>query len=232
VAALAGFVSWERRTSDPLLPIQFFRSRAFSASNAAVFLLFGSALAGLFFYSQVLQIVMHYGPLATGIRLSPWTVTVFFFAPVAGLLVSRVGERPLVAAGLLLQGVASAWFAVIADPAMSYGSMIPPFVISGIGISIAMPALMTAVFGSVPDSGIGTASGTFSVMRQLGSAFGIALAVAVFAAVGGYGSVQDFSDGFAAASATAAVVALIGVPVGLALPGRRRTAESETLTAA
>ncbi|MFB6562801.1 MULTISPECIES: DHA2 family efflux MFS transporter permease subunit [unclassified Streptomyces] len=222
-AALVGFVLWELRTPQPLMPIHFFRARAFSAGNASMFLLFGSAMAGLFFYAQFLQTVMHYGALDSGVRLVPWTVTVFFFAPIAGKLVSRIGERPLVTAGLLLQAIASGWFAIIAEPDMAYGDMVGPFVIGGIGISIAIPAVMTAVFGAVPDEASGSASGTLNSLRQLGGAFGIAIATAVFAAVGGYGSAQEFSDGFTAAIATAAVLALVGVPIALAIPARGAT---------
>ncbi|WFB10860.1 MFS transporter [Streptomyces sp. LX-29] len=220
-AALAGFVWWELRTPQPLMPIHFFRSRAFSAGNAAMFLLFGSAMAGLFFYAQFLQTVLEYGPLDAGLRLVPWTVTVFFFSPIAGKLVGRIGERPLITAGLLLQAFASGWLALIVEPDMAYSEMVGPFVIGGIGISIAVPAVMTAVFGAVPDEGSGAASGTLNSLRQLGGAFGIAIATAVFAAVGGYGSLEEFNDGFSAAIITAAVVALIGVPIGLAIPARR-----------
>jgi hypothetical protein len=74
--------------------------------------------------------------------------------------------------------------------------------------------------GSVPRGDIGKASGSFSMMRQLGGAFGIAIAAAVFATAGGYTSAAAFSDGFAPAIAAAAGLALAGAFAGLALPGR------------
>ncbi|MBW1599888.1 MFS transporter [Streptomyces sp. JJ38] len=228
-AALVAFVRWELRAPEPLMPLHFFRFRGFSAGNASMFLLFGSAMAGLFFYAQFLQTVLEYGSLDAGLRLVPWTVTVFFFSPIAGKLVPRFGERALVTAGLLLQGVASLWLALIVDPDMSYAAMVGPFVVGGIGISIAVPAVMTAVFGAVPNEASGAASGTLNSLRQLGGAFGIAIATALFAAIGGFGSPQDFTDGFSAAITTAAVIALIGVPVAMALPKRRLDEESPKL---
>jgi EmrB/QacA subfamily drug resistance transporter len=219
--ALAAFVRWELRARDPLVPIRFFAFRTFSAGNATVFLMFAAAFAGLFFFAQFLQTVLHYGPLGAGLRLAPWTVTVIIFAPIGGRLVNQFGERALVSTGLLLQGIASGWFAVIAEPEVSYSAMIAPFVLAGVGTSIVVPAAMAAVYATVPDEAFVAASGTIATMRQLGGSFGIALAVAVFAAAGGYSSAQEFSDGFSGAMTASAVVALVGILAGLAFPARR-----------
>lgn len=97
--------------------------------------------------------------------------------------------------------------------------MIAPFVIMGIGVSMAIPAAQSAVLRAVPMSAVGAASGTFNTVRQLGGAFGIAVPAAVFAAAGGFGSVQAFSDGFAAAIGTAALLSLAGAVIGLLIPG-------------
>jgi MFS family permease len=186
-----------------------------------MFLLFGCSMSDVFFFAQFLQTALHYGALATGLRLAPWTVAVFIGSPIAGKLVTRFGERPLVVAGLLLQAIASGWIALIAAPGMTYLEMVLPFVISGVGIALAVPAVMATVFSSVPPAAVGAASGTSTTMRQLGGAFGIAVSVSVFATVGGYGSVKEFSDGFSAAIATAAALALLGAVAGLVIPGRQ-----------
>jgi hypothetical protein len=99
-------------------------------------------------------------------------------------------------------------------------AMLAPMMISSAGIGLALPAVTRAVVGSVPPGDIGKASGSFSMMRQLGSAFGIAIAAAVFASAGGYTSAAAFSAGFAPAIATAAGLALAGALAGLAVPGR------------
>ncbi|WP_433730751.1 MFS transporter [Nocardia sp. CA-129566] len=217
--ALAGFVRWELRTPTPLIPMRWFGSRAFSAGNAVGLLLFASIFSGAFFFTQFLQLVQHNGPLGAGLRLAPWTVTLFLVAPIAGKQVNRFGERALIVTGLLMQAIGYGWIALTASPELSYPALIAPFVISGIGVSMAIPAAQSAVLRAVPLPAIGAASGTFNTLRQLGGAFGIAVPAAVFAAIGGLDSVQAFSDGFVGAIGTAAALALAGAGIGLLIPG-------------
>ena len=218
------FVAWERRAREPMLPLALFRSRPFAAGNAAIFLTFASLFGAVFFFAQLLQTGLGYGPLETGLRLLPWTATFITVAPVAGVLADRIGERPLMVAGLSLQALGLAWVALIADPGMSYTQLLAPFIVAGVGVSMAIPAAQNSVVASVPDAVLGKAAGANSMMRELGGVFGIAIAVAVFAAAGSYASPQAFIDGFAPATAAGAAFALIGAVVGLALPGRRRAA--------
>jgi EmrB/QacA subfamily drug resistance transporter len=227
VAALAAgalltgvFVAWELRARDPMLPMGLFRSRAFSAGNAVSFLLFASNLSVTFLLAQFQQDALGQGPLEAGLRLLPLTAAFFLGAPRAGALVERVGERPLVVGGLLLQAAGIAWIALIAAPGLAYGATVAPMILTGAGIAMAMPACQSSVVGAVAPSDIGKASGTFATMRWFGGVFGIAITVAVFAAAGGYSSAQDFSDGFAPAMGVAAGLSLAGVVAGLVLPGR------------
>ena len=111
-------------------------------------------------------------------------------APIAGALADRLGERPFMVGGLLLQAVGMGWIALIADPAMSYSEMIAPLIIAGAGVSMAIPSAQNAVVGSVPVEAIGKAAGTNSTMRELGGVFGIAISVAVFAGAGSYASAR------------------------------------------
>jgi hypothetical protein len=87
-------------TAEPMLPMRLFRSRAFSAGNAGIFFLWASALGALFFMAQFLQDALGYGPLATGLRLMPWGATTAVIPQIAGALITRLGERPLLAAGM------------------------------------------------------------------------------------------------------------------------------------
>jgi EmrB/QacA subfamily drug resistance transporter len=216
------FVAWERRVREPMLSLELFRSRAFSGGNAAIFLTFASLFTGVFFFAQLLQTALGYDPLAAGLRLIPWTATFITIAPLAGALADRIGERPLMVAGLSLQALGMAWVALIADAGMSYSQLLAPFIVAGVGVSMAIPAAQNSVLASVPDDLIGKAAGANSMMRELGGVFGIAVAVAVFAAVGSYASPSAFVDGFRAAIAVAAALSLIGAGAGMTLPGRRR----------
>jgi EmrB/QacA subfamily drug resistance transporter len=223
VALAVAFVAWEFRAREPMLPMRFFRSRAFSAANTATFFTTASLFAAVFFFAQFLQSVLGYGPFDAGLRLLPWTATLFFVAPIAGALVDRFGERPFMAGGLTLQAAGMAWIAMIAEPGLAYAEMIPPLIVAGVGVSMAFPAAQNSVVGSVPVEAVGKASGTNSTMRELGGVLGIAVAVAVFASAGSYASAAAFSDGFAPAIAVSAGLSMIGAAAGLALPGRRRT---------
>ena len=232
VAALAAgtllaavFVAWERRAPEPMLPTRFFRSRGFSAGNAAIFFTFASLFTGVFFFAQLLQTVLGYGPLDAGLRLIPWTATFITVAPIAGTLADRYGERPFMVAGLLLQAVGLTWIAVIAEPDIAYSELVVPLIVAGIGVSMAIPAGQNSVVGSVADDAIGKAAGANSMMRELGGVFGIAVTVAVFAGAGSYASAEAFTDGFSPAIGLAAALSLAGAAAGAALP--RRSAPRE-----
>ena len=163
-----------------MLPMRLFRSPAFAAGNAASLLLFGALFSAVFFMAQFLQTALGQSPLHAGLSLIPWTGTVFIVAPIAGSMVERVGERPLVVGGLLMQAIGLGWVALVARTDLPYAEMIPPLILAGVGISTAIPAAQNAVVSSVAPSEIGKASGSFSMMRQLGGAFGLAIGVAVF----------------------------------------------------
>jgi EmrB/QacA subfamily drug resistance transporter len=218
---VAAFVAWERRAREPMLPMHFFRSRAFSAGNTAIFFTFASLFGAVFFYAQLLQTTMGYSPLEAGLRLLPWTATFITVAPIAGALADRIGERPLMVSGLLLQAAGMVWLAIIAEPGIAYSELLAPFIVAGVGVSLAIPAAQNSVVGAVGIEAVGKAAGVNSMMRELGGVFGIALVVAVFAGAGSYASAAAFTDGFAAAIGVAAGLSLAGAIAGLALPGRR-----------
>ena len=221
VLLIAGFLGWEQRAREPMLPLRFFRSRAFSAGNAAIFFTFASLFGTVFFYAQLLQTALGYGPLGAGLRLLPYTATFMTVAPIAGALADRIGERPLLVGGLTLQSAGMAWLALIARPGLPYSHMLAPFIIAGVGVSMAIPSAQNSVVGSVASEALGKAAGVNSMMRELGGVFGIAVVVAVFAATGGYASAQAFTDGFGPAIGVSAGLALAGALAALALPSRR-----------
>jgi MFS family permease len=202
--------------------MRFFRSRAFSAGNAAIFFTIASLFSCVFFFSQLLQTGMGFDPLQAGLRLMPWTATFITVAPVVGSIVDRVGERPLMVAGLSLQAIAMAWLALIVDPSISYSSLLGPFIVGGIGVSMAIPSAQNSVVGSVENDTLGKAAGVNTMMRELGGVFGVAVTVAVFAAAGSYLSPSAFTDGFGPAIGISSALAACGALAALGLPGRKR----------
>jgi EmrB/QacA subfamily drug resistance transporter len=221
---IAAFVDWQRRAREPMVPLGMFRSRAFSAGNAASFFTLASLFCGVFFLSQFMQTALGSGPLEAGLRLLPWTGTLFFTAPIAGALVDRIGERPFLIAGPLLQAVGMGWIGIVAGPDTDYVQFVPPLIIAGVGVSMSFPAAQNAVLGSVAEAAIGKASGINSTMRELGGVFGIALSVAVFAGAGSLASAQEFSAGFEGAMGVAVGLSLLAALAGTALPSRRAAA--------
>ncbi len=219
---VGAFVAWERRAPAPMLPAHLFRSRSFSAGNAAIFFTFASLSGAVFFCAQLMQTGLGYGPLDAGLRLLPWTATFMTVAPLAGAMADRIGERPLMVSGLLLQAAGLAWLALIAKPDLTYTSLLAPLIVAGVGVSMASPAAQNSVLASASLEAVGKAAGVNSMMRELGGVFGIAVVVATFAGAGGYASAQVFTDGFGPAIGVAAGLSAIGAIAGLALPGRAR----------
>jgi EmrB/QacA subfamily drug resistance transporter len=217
----AAFVAWELGACEPMVPMRFFPSRAFALGIAASFFFYASMYGVLFFLPQFLQTAQGHGPLGAGLRLLPWTATLLVVAPIAGALVNRVGERPLVVTGLILQALGMAWIGLVVTPDLAYAQLVAPLILAGAGVSMAMPGAQNAVLSSVTASEVGKASGTFNMLRYLGGVFGIAILVAVFAQAGNFGSAQAFSEGFALAIGIAAGLSLAGAAAGLGLPARR-----------
>ena len=220
------FIAWELRAKEPMVPMRFFRSRAFSAGNAAIFFTLASLFGAVFFFAQMLQTALGYGPLDAGLRLIPWTVTFITVAPLVGSLVDRVGERPFMVAGLSLQALGLGWIALIADSGLTYSEFLVPSIVAGVGVSMAIPSAQNSVVGAFSVEEVGKAAGANSMMRELGGVFGVAVAAAVFSGAGSFASPDAFLDGFAPAVAVLAGFSVIGAVIALALPGRREPAVS------
>jgi EmrB/QacA subfamily drug resistance transporter len=219
--ATVAFAAWERRAAHPMIPARLFRSSAFSSGNAAIFAVNASLSGVIFLMPQFQQVVSGQDPLGAGLRLLPWGIAPFLIGPRAGALADRIGVRALVVTGSLLQAAGVAWIADVAGPGTGYLALVVPMTLVGAGFALAIPAVTRSVTSSVAPADIGTASGAFNTMRQLGGAFGVAIAGAAFAATGSYTTPVAFSRGFAAAYGVAAGLALVGAATGTVLPRLR-----------
>ncbi|TDX08329.1 MFS transporter [Kribbella sp. VKM Ac-2566] len=225
------FITFERHAPQPMLPMLLFRSRAFAAGNAVSFLLFASNLSGTYLLAQLFQEAFSQGPLEAGLRLLPLTAALAVFAPVTGRIVDRFGARPLIVTGLTMQAVGATWLAAVTDTTTAYAGLVLPMILIGTGTTMTMPACQKAVLGTVTPADIGRASGTFSTMRWFGGTFGLAVALAAFIGTGGYGSPQEFLDGFVPACGVTAGLALLGVAAGAVIPRARSTASIDPVPA-
>jgi MFS family permease len=135
------------------------------------------------------------------------------FAPIAGSLADRFGNRPFMVLGLVFQASGLAWIAAIAKTGMGYGEIAIAFTLAGVGTSLCFPTAAGASIGAVAPEQAGVASGVNSACRELGGVFGVAVLASVFAANGGYASPAQFLAGFPAGLWVAVVVSAVGIVV-------------------
>ncbi|MEU1284330.1 DHA2 family efflux MFS transporter permease subunit [Kitasatospora sp. NPDC005856] len=224
---LAAFVWYEQRVAvHPMLPMRLFRSRAFSAVNAASLLMYLGMFGSIFLISQYLQGVGGFSPQEAGVRMLPWTAMPLLVAPVAGVVSDRIGGRPIVVAGLALQAVGLVLFGLVADGStgLDYPAQIPAIVICGIGMSLYFAPTAQLVMASVRPQEQGIASGANNALREVGGALGVAVLAAVFSAQGGYGSAQAFTDGLVPALYVGGAAVGLGALAAVLVPRRRAAA--------
>src|SRR6266498_3112451 len=134
VVLLAAFVGWERRTPAPMLPLRLFSVRAFSVVNITSFTFSVGVFGSVFLLAQFFQVVQGFSPLESGVRTMPWTMAPMVVAPIAGLIVDRVGARTLIATGQAFLAIALGWIALITTATTQYGELVVPFVLAGVGM--------------------------------------------------------------------------------------------------
>jgi EmrB/QacA subfamily drug resistance transporter len=225
---LAVFVAWEARSVEPILPLRLFRSRTFSAANIVAMLMSFGMFGSIFLLAQFFQIVQHYSPLQAGLRTLPWTIMPVFVAPIAGLVSSRTGTRPLLVLGMSLMSIALVWMSLVMTPTVDYIALVPAFIVAGAGMGLFFAPIANVVLSSVPSEEEGKASGANNAIRELGGVFGVAVLASVFASYGSYATGQTFVDGLIPALRVGAVVVAIGALAALALRDRVRLPEMAT----
>ncbi|GAA0607998.1 MFS transporter [Kribbella sandramycini] len=221
VVLLAAFVGWERRTPTPMLPMRLYRVRSFSVVNAVWFTFSLGVFGSVFLLAQFFQVVQGYSPLESGVRTMPWTMAPMVVAPIAGLLVDRVGPRLLVVTGQVLLLIGLAWIALVTTADVAYREYVVAFVLAGIGMGLTFAPLASVVMGEMPDADRGVASGTNNTIREIGVAMGVAVLASVFASAGSYENPIRFVDGLVPAVWVGAAAVAVGAALALLLPGRR-----------
>jgi EmrB/QacA subfamily drug resistance transporter len=216
-ALLAAFVAWEQRINDPMVPLRLFRNRAFALGNITTFLMTGAIFAGAYIVTQEFQFARGYSPLSTGLRLLPFFATPMFVSPVAGAVADRIGPRKVMATGLFMLTAGFLWVAVRGSLSTNWVELMLALLIAGIGISMALPTVPTAVLNAVAPHELGKASGINYMMQRFGAVFAIAVGSAVFATYGHLGTPASVTDGFKPALAACAVFALLAALSALAI---------------
>jgi len=215
---LVAFLLWEARAKAPMVPLRLFRNRGFSLSNSISLVMSFGMFGTVFLAAQFLQTVQGYTPLEAGVRTLPWTAMPVLAAPLAGLFSDRIGARRIVALGLALQTAGIAWLAVVTTVDVSYGTLVPAFVLGGAGMGLFFAPIARMTLDFAPAALSGVASGTSNALRQLGTVLGVAVLSAVFSAVGGFGSGEQFVHGLRVAEWVGAGILALGFLLSLAVP--------------
>ena len=221
-AFLVAFVNWEVRAREPMLPMRFFKERAFAAANGASLFMYFGMFGSIFLLTQFFQTAQGYSPLEAGLRVLPWTAMPMFIAPLAGALSDRIGGRPLMVLGLSLQAAGLAWIAAASTATVGYAELVGPFVLSGAGMALFFAPVANVVLSAVRPSEEGKASGTNNAIREVGGVFGVAVLASIFSRYGGYESPEIFTDGLVVATWVGAVVVALGALTALLIPRKRR----------
>ncbi|MER5791104.1 MFS transporter [Streptomyces sp. NPDC001980] len=224
---LAAFVVWESRTDEPMLPLSFYRVRAFTLTNIVSATMYFGVFGSLFLLAQYLQIVPPRSPLEAGVRTLAWTLMPMFVAPVAGLITDKVGGGRLMALGLFLQGVGLGWINLVAGTDTAYPSLVGPMIVAGIGMGFVFAPTAAVVLGSVAKEHAGKASGANTTVREIGGALGIAVLSTVFVTYGSTEGPQQFVDGLHPAVWVGVAVVFFGALCALGIPRRPRLVDEQ-----
>jgi MFS family permease len=207
-----------------MIPLRLFRVTSFSAPVGATFLNSASTFSAAFLTSELFQFAFRDSPLATGMRFLPWTGMPLLVAPVAGAISDRVGARALLVPGLLLQGAGFAWIVALAGSHAGYPAYLAPFIVAGVGVSMAIPTAAAAALNAVPPASLGQASAILNSLRQFGAVVGVAVATAVFNARGSLAGPAAVTAGYRPALAAAAGFSVLGAVVALVARRPRQAA--------
>jgi EmrB/QacA subfamily drug resistance transporter len=218
---LVGFVVREALTSAPLLPLRFFRDRSFALANVVAMTFSFGSFGSVFILIQFLQVVQGRTPLEAGVWTMPWTLAPMVVAPLAGMIAPRVGTRPLIVIGTALLSAGLFWVAGVMAAGVTFGALLPAFLLAGIGMGVVFGPISTAVLARMPQTDHAKASGTNSTLREIGIALGIAVLTAVFTGAGGELTPTGYVDAAQPAVMVGAGVVGLSAIVALFLPSGR-----------
>jgi MFS family permease len=176
---IASFFLIESRTKAPLLPLRIFRLRTLTGSNISALITTGAVFSQFFLLTLYMQEVLHYSALKTGVAYIGLTLTTIAFSAVAQGLVTRLGVRRVLPAGLALSTVALVLFARLPVDGHYFRDLFPGFIISGLGLALVFIPMSIGALTGVRPADAGIASGLINTTQQIGGAIGVAVATTI-----------------------------------------------------
>jgi EmrB/QacA subfamily drug resistance transporter len=176
---LAAFVAIELRSKAPLVPFGIFRNRTITATNV-VGLLVAMALFSMFFFvSLYMQLVLGYDALEAGLAYLPLAGGIIVSAGIASGLVTRIGFKPVLVAGLVLTAIGLVWFAQVDVGGDYVGDILFPSLVAAVGLGFAFVPMTIAAVSGVESNEAGLASGLINTSQQVGGALGLAILASI-----------------------------------------------------
>jgi hypothetical protein len=227
VALLVIFAVIEQRSEAPLVPFSIFRKRTLTGANAVGLMVGGSLFAMFFFITLYMQQVLGYSPIKAGLSYLPLSIAIIISAGVASQLVTKIGFKPVLAAGLILVAGGLVWFGAISVDGGFTTDILGPSLLAAVGLGFAFVTTTIAAVSGIEDHEQGLASGLINTSQQVGGALGLAILATVansrtddvLAAAGGNPRAlpDALVEGFQSAFYGAALIAVIGLILTLVL---------------
>jgi EmrB/QacA subfamily drug resistance transporter len=179
---VAAFVTWERRTEQPMLDLSLFGNPRFTAASVAVAISFFALSGFIFLVTQYFQFLKGYGPLSTGVRLLPVASCVAIFSILGARLAVRLGTKLVVASGLFSMAAFYLWVTTV-SASTGYGTIAAQMVVLGTGMGLTSAPATEAIMGVVPKAKAGVGSAVNDATRLLGATLGVAVIGSVYASL-------------------------------------------------
>jgi EmrB/QacA subfamily drug resistance transporter len=225
---IAGFVLRSARHPAPVLELPMLRVRSFSVANTAALVFFAGFGAMLLSSVLLLTEVWHYSVLHAGLGLMPGPLMAAIFAAPAGRLGAKIGQPPVIAAGGLIFAAGFAINLAAVGSTPDYGSFLPGFLLGGVGVGLVLGPLPAAATMSLPPDRFATGTAVFGMARQVGSAIGVAVLVALLADPAPADLFSHLQRGWVFALATGVVAGALALAIGSPAE-ERKEAEVEGL---
>ena len=224
---IAGFLGWEARSKDPLMPFSIFRLRTLVGANVAGLIL-GTALFGMFLMLTLyMQQVLGYSPLRTGVAYLAVAGTAIFWSALAAQLVTRIGVKRVLVIGMVTLTAGLVYFTQVSVGGSYAGDLLPGFLLIGVGLGFSFVPISIAALAGVRSSEAGLASGLINTSQQIGGALGIAALSSIATSTtsnevsAGTVPALALTDGFQQAFVAGGIVAFVGILVALFVVSRR-----------
>jgi EmrB/QacA subfamily drug resistance transporter len=211
VAALVVFVVWERRSRHPMLPLDIFASRQFTAANLVTFVVYGALGGSLFLMPIQLQRVVGFSPLAAGVALIPITLVMLLLSARAGRLSARIGPRVPMTLGPLLVAAGFVLYTRIGPGSAYLADILPGMLVFAFGLTLTVAPLTATVLAAAPAEHAGMASAVNNTVARAAGLLAVAI-LPVAAGISGAGALDParFDDGFRIAVLLAAALCAAG----------------------